>query len=130
MGWHAGGRGRGRTFGAHVNNKATAAWRCALKYWFPSRPNSVVLYDEAKAVTITQLGPDEFRADLTVSEEDVGRLQFSRPVQALLDSIMPTPSAKPTDKVAAPVPVAAGGHKTKTAKAKRADKRPAGKAKR
>lgn len=77
-GLHAGGRYPCRAYAAHKDDEETAAWRCALKHWFPSRPNGVLLYREARAITIDRIGEHEFKATLTVDDEHARKMQFAR----------------------------------------------------
>ena len=77
-GQHAGGRYPCRTYAAHKTDEATAAWRAALKHWFPSRNNGVLLYDEAKAITLDQFSPHEFRAVLNLPDDVAKKLNFAR----------------------------------------------------
>lgn len=61
-GFHAGGRYPCQSYAAHKDDEWTAAYRCALRHWFPSRPNGITLYSEARAVLLEKIGEHEFRA--------------------------------------------------------------------
>jgi hypothetical protein len=83
-GHHAGGRYPCQTYAAHKDSPETAAWRCALKHWFPSRPNGVILYSEAKAIVVTGITAHEFRATLTLPDKPGEGPKPKRDVQQTL----------------------------------------------
>lgn len=95
-GQHAGGRSPCQTWAAHETDEATAAWRCALKHWFPRRPNGVLLYTEARAITIEKIGQHEFRANLEMPDKPDGKTKLRQPITP---ELLSTPS-KPTRRVA------------------------------
>jgi hypothetical protein len=101
-GMHAGGRGVGHIFAAHESDAKTAAWRCALKRWFPSRVNGVVLYDEAHAVTLETIGPNEFKATLSLDDTIARAVKWSHSFTPLLPVMIPA-LPKPTRKADRPL---------------------------
>jgi len=66
---------------AHITDDATAAWKCALKHWFPVRPNGVILYAEARSVTLEQLEKHRYKATLDFSVLEQGAHELKRHVQ-------------------------------------------------
>lgn len=81
LGYHAGGRDPVQEWAANDRDPITAAFKCALKHWFPVRPNNVVLYHEARAVTVRQTEPNRFIATLDLLELAKGDNQLKRDVQ-------------------------------------------------
>jgi hypothetical protein len=77
-GFHAGTRGTARNYAAHKTDAATAAFRAAVKHWFPSRQNNVLLYSEIRSVTIDKIGEGEFRAWLKIPDAELPEMEFSR----------------------------------------------------
>ena len=77
-GFHAGTRGTDRNYAAHQTDATTAAFRAAIKHWYPSRANGVLLYSEIRSVTIARIGVGEFRAWLKIPDEELDRVEFSR----------------------------------------------------
>ena len=77
-GYHAGTRGTDRNYAAHKTDATTAAFRAAIKHWFPSRANGVLLYSEIRSVTVAKIGAGEFRAWLKIPDEELDRVVFSR----------------------------------------------------
>jgi hypothetical protein len=84
FGIHAGGRYPCVVWAAHHDDEETAAWRCALKHWFPTRPNGVLLYPEARAITVNEIAPHTFEALLELQEPLDKRLRFARDISPLL----------------------------------------------
>ena len=83
-GLHAGGRSPCTAWAAHASDETTAAWRCALRHWFPKRANGVLLYTEARAVTVDRIGEHEFRASLELPDKSDGKTKLVRQVTPLL----------------------------------------------
>lgn len=77
-GFHAGARGHARVWAAHPDDMETAAWKCAMRRWFPKRANGVLLYREVQAVTLDKLEGDVWRATLHIENSAVPAFQFAR----------------------------------------------------
>lgn len=52
LGHHAGAYHSRRVWAAHPKDIATAAWRCAVKFWFGKGHNSAWLYSNVLRVTV------------------------------------------------------------------------------
>ena len=78
FGLHAGGRRPCTAWGAHKDDPTTAAWRCALRWWFPRRPNGVLLYQEATSITVNALGNNVYEAILELPDDAARKMQFRR----------------------------------------------------
>ena len=93
---HATTRGKSRTYAAHKTDPATAAFRAAIKHWFPSRNNNTLLWDEIKGVDVTKVDDGDYIATLTLPDEEAAALRFNRDVQPIIEELLPAPKAKPS----------------------------------
>lgn len=95
-GFHAGTRGDIRNYAAHKTDAATAAFRAAVKHWFPSRHNNVLQYAEIRSVTVARIGEGEFRAWLKIPDAEVDRVEFRKEFTDQLEANQPRNAANPT----------------------------------
>ena len=77
-GYHAGARGFSRVWAAHPDDEETAAWRCALRRWFPKRANGVLLYREVLAIRVATAGDQVYSAVLDIPDSQVNAFSFAR----------------------------------------------------
>lgn len=77
-GFHAGVRGHSRVWSSHQTDPITAAWRAALRRWFPKRPNDLITYQEAHAITVRDCGDGSFEATLNLADELARTQEWAR----------------------------------------------------
>lgn len=92
-GFHAGVRGRAKVWAAHPVCRETAAWRAALRLWFPKRANGVLTYREAKSIQITPLKDGAFAAVLTMDPAAARRQEWARGFTPDLPGLKPATRA-------------------------------------
>lgn len=96
-GFHAGVRGNGKVWAAHVTCRETAAWRAALRLWFPKRANGVLTYQEARSVTVEPIEDGAFAATLELTTAQARAQEFARGFTPELPA-MPRATRKPVTR--------------------------------
>lgn len=69
LGIHAGVYSHKRCWAAHPNDKATAAFRAAVKFWFGKGTNAAWLYKNLQRVTVRQNTENTWKAALGPPEQ-------------------------------------------------------------
>lgn len=93
-GLHAGGRHPCQAWAAHATDEKTAAWRCALRHWFPKRANGVLLYSEAMSVRVEAIGQHEYKATLDVPDKGTDKPILKQAITPSLVSVEPKPTKR------------------------------------